>query len=99
MTDDELDAALEHRQSCAALRDAMQEEMDLVSEGLKQELGTRGTRRIDRPAWIALLVHQDRQTLNKKKLLSAGVSVAQIEAATEITPVESLRVMKPSEVK
>jgi hypothetical protein len=92
MTDTELDSLVDYRQSCAAVRDAMQDEIDQIGGLLKEELGTRGTRRVERAAWVIQMVHQDRQTLNKKKLLSAGVTTTQIEAATEITPVEVLRV-------
>jgi len=94
MPDEELDTLVEYRQGCAEVRDAMQAEMDTVSTRLKEELRGRGVVAVEREKWVVQMVHQDRTTLNKKKLLSAGVTMAQIEAATEVTPVEQLRVVK-----
>jgi hypothetical protein len=92
MTDTELDTIVDYRQSCAAVRDAMQDEIDQIAALLKTELGERGTRRVERGAWVVQMIAQARATLNKKKLLSVGVTTQQIEQATETTQVEVLRI-------
>lgn len=92
MTDEELDEKLTERQGAASIRDELQTRIDEISTEIKTELKGRGLRVVDRGVWRAQIVEQNRTTLSKIKLLSAGVSVAQIEAATETTPVEQLRV-------
>jgi len=96
MTDDELDLAIENRQNAAALRDAMQKEVDTYSDQLRGALSERGQERVERDAWVVQIVPQDRKTLNTKKLLSVGVTTVQIEMATEVTHIEQLRVTKRS---
>lgn len=94
MTDDELQEKVTERQGAVEIREQLQDQIDAISDELKAECGSRGVRRVPAGPWDVLLVGQERKTLNVKKLLSAGVSVAQIEAATETTHVESLRVNK-----
>jgi hypothetical protein len=94
MTDDELLEKVTERQGAVDIRDMLQAQIDAISADLKVECLTRDQRRIPTGTWEILLVSQDRKTLNAKKLVSAGVTVAQIEAGTESTHVESLRVQK-----
>lgn len=96
MTDEELAAKVTERQGAVAIREELQKEIDLVSDEIKAEMADRGVPRVetlDIP-WIPMVVVSHRVTLNKTKLLSAGVTVAQIEAASEETEVVQLRVVQ-----
>src|SRR5258707_9273137 len=92
LTEAELLEKVNERQGAVEIREQLQAQIDGISAELKAECGLRGVRRIPSGPWDVLMVGQERKTINVKKLLSAGVSVAQIEAATETTHVEQLRV-------
>lgn len=94
MTDDELQEKVTDRQGAVEIREQLQAQIDAISDELRAECGARGVRRLPTGPWDVLLVGSERKTINVKKLVSAGVSVKQIEAATEVTHVEQLRVNK-----
>ena len=94
MTDQELQAKVEERQSAAEIIKELQTEVDACSAEIKAELGVRGITKLQTGAWVPQIVIQNRHTINKTKLLSAGVTVQQIAQATETTEVVSLRVLK-----
>jgi hypothetical protein len=95
MNEQEIRQKLIERQGAAELRDAMDEEVSRLSKELKEELMARQVRTLDPGGdWLPVLIAQERKTINKTKLLSLGVPADTIVAATEITPVEMLRVNK-----
>lgn len=92
MTDQELEAALEARQGAVAIRSQLEAEIEQHSEAIKEALTERGQKRIAIGRWVPQLVEQERKTIDAKKLLSAGVSIEQIDKGTTVTQVRSLRV-------
>ena len=93
MTDQDLEAIVNARQGANAIIKELQAEVDLHSDRIKEELALRGVKKLTVGNWIPQVVDTSRTTLNKAKLLSAGVTVAQIEAASERTEIVSLRVL------
>lgn len=92
MNDEELDSLLDEYKGAASIRDNLQTRIDEIGVEVRAELKTRKVKVLDRTRWRAQLVAQERKTIDPKKLLSAGVSVDQIAAATEVTQVEQLRI-------
>lgn len=92
MTDGELIEKLEERQGAVAIRDELQTQIDLLKPEIEAALAERDRKKYVVGRWVPQIVVSERKTLDPKKLLSAGVTIDQIEAATTVTTVTQLRV-------
>src|SRR5678816_670480 len=93
MSDQMLEQIVNDRQGANAIIKELQTQVDAANEQIKAELAVRGVSKLTVGNWIPQVTESVRTTLNKAKLLSAGVTVAQIEAASERTDVVTLRVL------
>src|SRR3954469_15544703 len=82
MTNEELRATVEERQGAVAIVKELEKQIEKSTQDIKEEMRGRNVRRVVLGAWVPKVIHQERETIDPKLLLSAGVSIAQIEAAT-----------------
>jgi hypothetical protein len=94
VTDLELATLCLERQAYADQRDQFQKAVDERSQAIGAELTIRGTKRVEVQGWIPQLVDYERATLDKIKLLEAGVSTSQIEKGTVTTRSVQVRVYR-----
>lgn len=92
MTNDELREKVEERQGAVSIRKELEAQIETLGDEIKGEILGRGIRRVVVGAWVPQVIVMERKTIDPKKLLSAGVTTAQIEAATVLTEVVQLRV-------
>jgi hypothetical protein len=97
LNDKALLETVELRQKLAAERDSLDKQVKELSDQIGTEMALRGVPRLEVGPWTTLLIDGKRESLSKPKLLQAGVTVAQLEAATESTPYTMVRVNRRKE--
>lgn len=96
MNDEELLEKVRLRHQLSQQREMLEEQVRELNVEIGTELVLRGTDRYEGPEVIAVLTKDStRESLDKMKLLQAGVSVEQLKAGTVVTTVSgTVRISK-----
>jgi hypothetical protein len=92
MTYQEMEELIVERQGNVAIIKELQERADAISAQVKAAMMEMKIRKIVLGGWVPQIVVQERKTIDKLKLLEAGVTADQIASSTTVTEVVQLRV-------
>lgn len=93
-TEQSLNLYLEQRAKLAAMKQEIEKQLDAANAEIKALLLDCDGQRFEGQDFTATLVISTRESLDKTKLLEAGVSTAQIKAATKTSTFDKLDVRK-----